>query len=190
MIEIVRIFFAIFVVMDSLGNLPVFFSFTKNMGDNVRRRVSLQTILVAAIILLIFLFFGNSVLDFFNIDIHSFKIAAGLILMIFGLKLVLGLRVMEERAKKYRVAVVPLATPLITGPGVITTIIVFAEQYGMLLTLIASLLNIVVAYYFLYNAKQIYKFLGRQGSDALSRIMGLILTAIAVSFIRQGWMNL
>ena len=126
---------------------------------------------------------------FIRDSLYSFKIAAGLILLIFGLKLVLGLRIMEERAKGYEMAVVPLATPLITGPGVITTIIVFAQQYGIYIVLIASILNLVVNYYFLLNSERIYRFLGRQGSDALSRIMGLILTAIAISFIRQGWLG-
>ena len=107
--------------------------------------------------------------------------------MIFGIKLVIGLKILEERAKAYRMAVIPLATPLITGPATITTIMIFVHQYGLWLTLLASLLNLWVVYLFLSKAESLYNILGKQGSDVLSKIMGLILTAIAIGFIKQGW---
>ena len=187
--DLIKAFFAIFIVMDSLGNLPIFLSFIKNTPKKNREHMVKETILVAGVILLLFLFFGMVILEFFNIDIHSFKIAGGLILLIFGLKLVLGLKLLEERAEKYKSAVVPLATPLITGPGVITTIIILVNQFGTMAVLIASLLNLFVTYLFLDNVEYLYKILGRQGSDALSKIMGLILTAIAIGFIKQGWIG-
>lgn len=188
--ELIKAFFAIFVVMDSLGNLPIFLSFVKSTPKKNREHMIKETIFVAGIVLLLFLFFGIVILEFFSIDINSFKIAGGLILLIFGLKLVLGLRLLEERAKKYKSAVVPLATPLITGPGVITTIIILVNQFGTMITLIASLLNLFVTYLFLDKVEYLHKILGHQGSDALSKIMGLILTAIAIGFIRQGWVGI
>jgi len=186
-IDFIRVFFAIFVVMDSLGNLPIFLSFMKSTPKQQRIKMSRETVFVAGLILFLFLFFGLVILDFFSIDVASFKIAGGLILLIFGLKLVMGLKPLEERAKTYKSAVIPLATPLITGPGVITTIIIFVDQFGLWITLIASVLNLFVTYFFLSRVERLYDFLGKQGSDALSKIMGLILTAIAVGFIRQGW---
>ncbi len=186
MLELIKAFIGIFVVMDSLGNIPIFLTFMKGLKNEKRYEMIKKTVLVAGLVLLAFLFFGSHILDFFSIDLLSFKIAGGLILIIYGLKLVLGLKIMEQRAETYRLAVVPLATPLITGPGTITTIMIYTNVYGLAVTLLAGLLNILAVYIILSKVERIHKFLGKQGSDALSRIMGLILTAIAVEFIRQG----
>lgn len=186
MLDLIKVFFGIFVVMDSLGNLPVFLIFMKGLKNNKRYEMVKKTVIVAAIILFAFLFLGSSILDFFSIDMMSFKVAGGLILLIYGLKLVLGLKIAEKRAESYKLAVVPLATPLITGPGTITTIMIYSSTYGFLTTFLGSVINIILVYIILLNVEKIHKFLGVQGSDALSRIMGLILTAIAVTFIRQG----
>ncbi len=185
-LDLIKAYFSIFVVMDTLGNLPIFFTFMKSVAEKKRKEVALQTIYIAGAVLLVFLFFGHRVLSFFNVDFQSFKIAGGIIVLIFGLKLVIGLKILESRFKTYRTAMVPLATPLITGPATITTIMIFVYQYGLLLTLLASVLNLFTAYLFLSRAENLNRILGRQGSDALSKIMGLILTAIAVGFIKQG----
>ncbi len=175
--------------MDTLGNLPIFHSFVKGWPVSKRSTLIRETMYVAGAILLIFLFFGERVLTFFTLDFESFKIAGGIIVLIIGIKQVLGLRMLEERAKTYRAAVVPLATPLITGPATITTIMILVYQHGIWITLLASLLNLYVVYIFLSKAEKLNGILGRQGSDALSKIMGLILTAIAIGFIRQGLMS-
>ena len=186
-IDLIQAFFAIFVVMDALGNLPLFYSFMRSTAPARRADLIRQTMYVAGAILLLFLFFGEGVLAFFNVDFKSFQVAGGLIVLIYGIKLVVGLRVLDEGYKTYKAAVVPLATPLITGPATITTIMIFVHQYGLWITFLASLLNLYVTYLFLSKAELLHKFLGRQGSDALSKIMGLILTAIAIGFIKQGW---
>ena len=180
---------SIFIVMDALGNLPIFLSFIRQTPLRQRQKMIDQTVIVAGAVLFLFLFFGTAILSFFSINVSSFKIAGGLILLIFGLKLVLGLRILEERAKTYRAAIIPLATPLITGPGTIPTIIILVNQYGILLTLLASVVNLILTYFILSRVELLHKILGRQGSDALSKIMGLILTAIAVEFIHNGWMG-
>ena len=90
-------------------------------------------------------------------------------------------------AKKYQLAAVPLATPLITGPGVITTVIILVNQFGYLTTLIASLLNLMVAWIVLRQTELLFRIFGRQGCDVIARIFGLILVALAVEFIKQGW---
>lgn len=184
-----HIAFSLFVVMDTLGNLPVFYSFVR--GQRAEKRVDMikQTLYVAGGVLFIFLFFGKQVLSFFMLDFESFQIAGGIIVLIVGIKQIIGLRLLEQRAKSYRSAIVPLATPLITGPATITTIMIFVNQYGLWLVFLASLLNLFVVYLFLNNAERLNSILGKQGSDALSKIMGLILTAIAVGFIRQGLMS-
>jgi multiple antibiotic resistance protein len=187
MIEFLKAFFGIFVVMDTLGNLPVFFTFMKAVPAAKKIEVSRQAIVLAGAVLFLFLFFGYHLLTFFNIDFNSFKVAGGIIVLIFGLKLVLGFKIPEEHSHGSKTALVPLATPLITGPATITTIMIFSFQYGFLLTILASLLNLYVAYFSLVRVDRLHKILGHQGSDALSKIMGLVLTAIGVGFIQQGW---
>ncbi len=125
-------------------------------------------------------------LDFFSITIESFKIAGGIILLIIGIKFVLGLRLVSCR-KRYEIAAVPLATPLIAGPGVITTIIIHVFQYGVLVTLIAAALALFVQWLVLIKSEVIHNLLGHQVSEVISRIMGLIIASFAVEFMIQGW---
>lgn len=185
--DILRAFLSLFIIMDAFGVLPVFISITKNYPLQYKKKCANQAIYVAGIVLLVFLFFGLTILDFFGINFSSFKVAGGIILLILGIKIVLGLNFREEAASKYQLAVVPLATPLITGPGVITTVIILAGTYGYYVTLLVSLLNLLLAWIVIHNSEFFFKILGKQGSDVLSRIMGLLLTALGVQFIRVGF---
>ncbi|HIH42030.1 TPA: MarC family protein [Candidatus Woesearchaeota archaeon] len=184
---ILKAFLSLFIIMDAFGVLPVFITVTKNYPAHFKKHCANTAMYVAGIVLLVFLFFGLIILDFFGINFSNFKVAGGLILLILGVKIVLGLQFREEVASKYQLAVVPLATPLITGPGVITTVIILVGEYGYYITLLVSLLNLFITWLILYNADYFYKLLGRQGSDVLSRIMGLLLTALGVQFIRVGF---
>ncbi len=188
--EFVKAFFAIFVAMDAFGNLPILFTLTRKLSDKARNRNVDSAVLIAAILLFVFLFFGMRILEFFGISFESFKVAGGIVLLIFGIKIVLGLRLRENGTKKYEVAAIPLATPLITGPAVITVIILLVNQFGYWLTLSASLLNLFITWIVLRQTSLLYKIFGRQGSDVIARIMGLILTALAIEFIKQGWVSL
>ncbi len=189
-IDFIKAFFAIFVAMDAFGNLPILSTLTQKLSAKERNKNVDGAVLIAAILLFIFLFFGTRILQYFGISIDSFKIAGGIILLIIGIKIVLGLSLREERAKKYEIAAVPLATPLITGPAVITVILLLVNEFGYLLTLIASLLNLLITWVVLRQTALLFRLFGRQGSGIIARIMGLILIALAVEFIKQGWLSL
>ena len=188
--DFVKAFFAVFVAMDAFGNLPILSTLTQKLSAKERNKNVDGAVLIAAILLFIFLFFGTRILQYFGVSIDSFKIAGGIILLIIGIKIVLGVSLREERAKKYEIAAVPLATPLITGPAVITVILLLVNQFGYLLTLIASLLNLLITWVVLRQTALLFRLFGRQGSDVIARIMGLILTALAIEFIKQGWISL
>ena len=188
--DFIKAFFAIFVAMDAFGNLPILSTLTQKLSAKERNKNVDGAVLIAAILLFIFLFFGTRILQYFGISIDSFKIAGGIILLIIGIKVVLGLSLREERATKNDIAAVPLATPLITGPAVITVILLLVNQFGYLLTLIASLLNLLITWVVLRQTALLFRLFGRQGSDVIARIMGLILTALAIEFIKQGWISL
>ena len=189
-LDFVRAFFAIFVAMDALGNLPILTTLTQKLSSKNRNKSVDRAIIVAGIILLLFLFLGNKILHYFGVSIESFQVAGGIIILIIGLKVVLGLRLREERAKKYEMAVVPLATPLITGPAVITLIVLLVNQVGYIITLTASLINLLLTWIILRQTNLLFKIFGRQGSDTIARIMGLILAAMAIEFIKQGWISI
>ncbi|MBS3136667.1 MarC family protein [Candidatus Woesearchaeota archaeon] len=188
--EFLQAFFSIFVVMDSLGNVPVFWKLSGKLKKSEKKLSVNKAITIAGIILLVFLFFGESLLGFFGVTIHSFKVAGGIILLAVGVQMVLSINFREKSAEKYEFAVVPLATPLITGPGVITTVIILVNTFGILITFVASALNLLLAWVILSYSGYFYRFFGRQGSDAMGRIMGLILSALAIEFIKSGWMGI
>lgn len=183
LIDLLKAFFSLFVVMDAIGNLPVYAALCGRISPKKVCENVTHAIIVAGVILFLFLFFGHVILLFFGISLASFRIAGGIIIGLIGLKFVLGLRIMEQRVKEYDVTIVPLATPLITGPGVITVVILLVQEYGYFLTIIVSLLNLLFTWAVLRNAPFLLQHVGKHGADALKKIMGLILTAIGVHFI-------
>lgn len=184
--QIVQAFLLIFIPMDVFGNIPVFMILTEKMHAHSRKRNIKTAILIAAALLLVFLFGGVYLLHIFRIDLKDFMIAGGLVLMIMGMKIVLNLGLREKRAEKYERAIVPMATPLITGPAVLTAIIISVDLYGYALSFISAIVNILIAWLVLVHTDFFFKILGRQGSDVLSKIFGLILVAMAVGLIRGG----
>jgi len=184
--ELIRAFLSIFVIMDPFGSVPVLLSLTKKYSEHDRNRIVANAVWIASIILLIFMVIGKPLLDFFSITIDSFKIAGGIILLIMGVEIVLDLQFRKEQLEDYKIAVVPLATPLITGPGVLTAAIIVVARYGFLTGILAAALSIIITWIIFLRAGDILKILGKQGTEILSKIMGMVLTAIAVEFILQG----
>ncbi len=181
----IKCFIALFVVLDPLGNLPLFFTLNnryseKNKHKNIRRAVA-----IATVILLPFLFFGVWILNFFGITISGFKIAGGIILFIIGLKIVLGVE--GSNKEEYSdIAIVPMATPLIAGPGTITAVIVLTGLYGFAIPLIALIANLVLNFILFSYSDEIIGVIGKQGSEVISKILGMILVAIAAEMIISG----
>jgi len=187
-LEIIKASVTLFVILDIVGLIPIYLSFFKNESKKIMDIYAHKTVLFSTVLLFVFLFFGSSLLNFFSISLSNFKIAGGLILLIIGIKFVLGLRVISlgER-KKHSFAAVPFATPLLVGPGTITSVIILVNTYGLFIPFIAALINMVIVWIFLKNSRVVYRVLGKQGSDVVTRVMGLLITAIAVGFIRTGW---
>jgi len=181
-------FFSLFVIMDVFGVLPLFLVLSEKLPKTKRTKAASKTLAVAALLLMIFIFGGMNVLNFFNVSLPSFQVAGGLILFIIGIKTVLGLNLgaQKNHVELYEFTTVPMAIPLIVGPGTITTTIILVGEYGHLLVALAALLNLLIFWVVFHHANFIYKILGHQGIEVISRIMGLIFTAIAVEFIKEG----
>lgn len=142
-------------------------------------------IITATIVGLVFLFFGQLILEVLDIKVGSFAIAGGLILLVLSIKYVTTGR-MVEAIKEEMVAVVPIGTPLIVGPATITTLLLLATQFPLYMVLLSFALNMVVTWVVLLQSNQIVRFMGRGGLTAVSRVFSLLLAAIAVSMIFHG----
>lgn len=182
----IQAFLSLFIIMDIIGILPIFLSLSHKLHRNQKIRCANRSVLVAGGVLFGFLFLGMDILHFFGITIESFMVAGGLIILLIGIKIVLGLDWHESRIAKYGFAAVPVGTPLITGPGTITTVILLTQSYGYVVTFAAAALNLLICWAALHYSQKIYDFLGHQGTDIVSRIMGLIIASMAVTIMQTG----
>lgn len=182
----VTVFLTFFALMDPFAGIPFFLSLTRKFSAKERVHAARDAILVASIPFLIFLFVGQPLLDALGITLSSFKVAGGIVLLILGLQLVLNFSVSRDDDADASSASVIIGIPLITGPGVIAVTIVFVAQYGFLTPLLAGLLALFLSYLVLRASQLVLRLLGEKGVQILSRLMGLLLAALAVEFIRTG----
>jgi len=179
---LVKSFIMLFVIMDPPGNVPVFLAITKDMSEERRKKEFREAIIVAAVLLFVFAFLGRLILEALGISIESFMIAGGILLLFTALDLMRG----EKRyVRGGDVGAVPMGTPLLAGPGAITTVMII-QSWGFSIVLFAIVSAIVATKIILDFSLQIYNILGEEGSEVLSRVMGIIVAAIAIEFIRKG----
>ncbi len=185
---IVKAFIPLFAIMDPFISVPVFLSLTRKDKQEKKNLIASEAVGIAALLLFVFLIFGQGLLTVLGISIGSMQIAGGILLAIMGVELVLGISFPREKDKIKRVppAALIIGTPLITGPGVITTTILLVGQYGMLTTAIAAVLALALSWLVLRYSHFVTKLIGETGSELLSRIMGLLLVAVAAQFALTG----
>jgi multiple antibiotic resistance protein len=182
--EIIKSALTFFVIMGPFSSVPIFISVTKYMNQTQKLSAATQAIATAGGVLFAFLFFGQFLLDVFMIDFASLSIAGGLILTILGIELMLSLSISGRGESSP--AITLLATPILTGPGVIVTTMIFVQQYGYLITSIAALIALVASWLVLWFSGHISRAIGDFGTGIISRITGLLLTAFAIELIITG----
>jgi len=182
-------FVTLLVIMDPFGGLPVFMTLTKDYSEERAKHSAHRATRVSLILLTIFIFVGESILEFFGISMFSFQVGGGLILLLLGLLYVLDITLSEDKDYTKDI-VIPMATPLIAGPGAITAIIILVSLYGYWVPLAAMLVNLLIFWAAMYYARYIKKILGTQGLEIMSRVMGLLLVALAIEMIRKAWVEL
>lgn len=184
---LVKVFIMLFVIMDPAGNIPVFMALTKDMSGSERKKELNYAVLVAAILLLLFAFLGRIILSVLGITTNSFMTAGGILLLFFSFDLLRGEHKYEvSRESGAGVGAVPLGTPLLAGPGAITTVMVIIQSWGAFVALFAIFSAILATRFLLGLSERVYRILGKVGSEVLSRIMGIIVAAIAIEFIAGG----
>ncbi len=184
----IRLFITLVVIADPFGNIPIFLSLTSNFNSSVRKRIITKAILISGLILIIFACLGQHILDWLNLSLSSFRISAGILLLIISLEIILGFPKVIQKEKDY-LAFTPLAVPLIAGPGAIATVMIYTRQvFGVqrILVFMAIFLAMFFCWIVLINSEYLFKFLKTGGTQALAKIMGLILAALAVEMICSG----
>lgn len=203
----IEIFAALIAVFSPLSALPVFASLTSNMNEKDKKHTAKVAAISACTAGIISVWIGQYVLMFFGISIYSFKVAGGILLLLMAISM-LNAKVptakttpkeIEEAKEKIltkgsEIAVVPLAIPLIAGPGAISTIIIYSQKIPTISHLISMTILIIFMstyiYYALKMASFLSKKLGISGMSIVSRVMGLFLASISVEFITSGLMNI
>lgn len=179
----------LFLVMDSIGNVPVFLSLLKDIDPKRRLWIISREMLFAFLILIVFLLFGDDVLNGLNLSSSALLISGGVILFIIAIRMIFP---MKDRSKDDELEgepfIVPLAIPLMAGPSAIATVIIFSTQepnrmgIWFLAVLIASLASLLL----LLSSNFLMKLLGKKGLYAMERLMGMMLTTIAVQMFLDG----
>jgi multiple antibiotic resistance protein len=191
---LLALFFTLLIIMDPVGNLPFFILFTRQNTPRERNRLALTASAAACAILIFFDLTGDYLLRWFGITLPAFQIAGGAIFLIYSLQMLalipLGIKTSEEEEQegisKEHVALVPLAIPLLAGPGAITAVLVRRQEIGMALLLVSILAACLVIYVVFRYGKWIHDAMGVTGIRVISRLMGLLLAVIAVQYIVNG----
>jgi multiple antibiotic resistance protein len=181
-------FVPLFVAMDAIGTLPILLPLTESMNNQERIRVTRLAMLTALVIGLLFVAIGKGIFTFLGIELADFLVGGGLILFLLAAKDLITGKMVDEKdfAGAETVGVVPLGTPLIVGPAVLTTLIILSEQISIFIVLFSFLANLAVAWLVFSQANRVVHFLGKSGVKAISKIIGLFLAAIAIKMIREG----
>ncbi|HVP82095.1 MAG TPA: MarC family protein [Nitrososphaeraceae archaeon] len=188
--DIITSVIALFVVIDPIGNIPLFIAFTKKLEKAEHKTVSKTAIITAAALLLLFGIAGTQILGLFGITIFSFMIAGGTLLFIIAIELLTYGEWRFVSKVKEDIGVVPIAFPLLAGPGSITAVIISYQTSGFLITFFSIIVVMTITYVILRMVNPIYKILGNRGSMIVSRVFAVIIAAIAVEYIVEGIKNL
>ena len=173
--EIATVGMVIFAVIDIVGTIPIVVDLRSKHGHIESEKASL----VAAIIMIVFLFVGEGLLNLIGIDVHSFAVAGSFVLFFLALEMILGIRIYRD-AEPSSASIVPLAFPLIAGAGTMTTLLSLRSQFYTENIIVAIILNIILVYAVLKSSSRIEKMLGKTGLGVVRKTFGVVLLAIAV----------
>ena len=183
--EVLLAFIPIFVAVDAMGLLPIFASLTHGLKKKEKSEIIGQSIVTAACVAVGFIFLGQVIFRILGITIGDFMVAGGAILFCIAIVDLMN-PAKQHPIRGQMLGVVPLGTPLIVGPAVLTTSLIIMGQYGLYATLISVLANLLLVGAVLLFSDVLIKILGEAGSRALSKVTSLFLAAIAVMMIRKG----
>lgn len=187
LIQIISITGQIFAVLNPIGVIPTFLSLTEGM-DPVRRHVIVRRSMITVLFLAIILAIGGSfILEFFKVSVFSLQIGGGILLMVIAIDMLSGLPRTKAVESGDEIAIVPIATPLLVGPGTMTTVIVLSKTVPMSSLILSIFIVVVLAYILLRYSEILIKVLGINGIRAISRFMTIIIASFAAQLLYGGF---
>jgi multiple antibiotic resistance protein len=186
LISLARAVIALFIVVDPLGNIPIFMGLTDKIPKEKKRKVYNTAVLVGFVLLLIFAFTGQEIFSLFGISIGSFEIAGGILLLIIAIRVLVSGNMQENVESPESIGAVPIAMPLLVGPGALTTTILNLQTFGTVVTVLSVIIVLSSAWIILRFIDRVYRFLGKTGALIIARVMALLIAAIAVQYIVNG----
>jgi len=184
--SLVKASITLFVVIDPVGIIPLLVSLTKDMNEKEKKRTFRLAFYVSLILLVIFAILGQQIMIFFGISVYSFKIAGGILLLLLSLEILFTGEGSIKISSKEELGAVPLAFPLLVGPGAITTTIVAIQSSGIIIGLGSIAIASVFTYIVLIGAERIYLVLGKTGAQVVAKVIAVFIAAIAIQYILTG----
>ena len=195
----ISFFFSLFALVNPIGMIPIFTSMTNHLSILERNKTNLIANFSVVVILSISLIFGSAILDLFGISINSFRISGGILVIIIAMSMINGKFIDDMNSRKNgkfkkhtskNISVVPLAMPLIAGPGAISSTIVWSTHHYSVIHMLGCIITIILFSCFCWVLFKlspiIVEILGRTGINIMTRIMGLLLMSLGIEFILIG----
>ena len=195
MIDYISTFIFFFAVIDPIGTIPVFIAVTGQYQEKIKRKIAINATLAAALILIFFVVAGEVILTAIDIPLSAFQIAGGIVLFIFALSMIFGESKPEEEIKMAssgnETAIFPLAVPSIASPGAMLAAVLMTEnkQYNLweqTQTTVIMLTVLLIVLVLMLAASWVHRLIGNSGASIISRVMGLILSSVAVANVLAG----
>lgn len=188
MTEIISTTILLILIMDPLGNLPVFMTILKNLNEKRRRIVVIREMIIALIVMLLFLFMGENILNILNLKTETVSISGGIILFLIAIKMIFPSEDNNGISANEEPFLVPLAIPLVAGPSLLATLMLLSHQYSNNMSYLVG--SLLIAWFFtiivLLLSGFFLKLFGAKGVNALERLMGLILIMLATQMFLDG----
>ncbi len=201
----ISVIVAVFAIVNPIGNVSFFVALTHGYSHDEKLDVINKAVLVATAVLIIFALVGNFIFEMFSITVPAFRIAGGILLFSIAFTMLHGSRPKTKLTEQDKaeamgredIGIVPLGVPMLAGPGAITTVMIYMSEVtganldflAIFFVVLAIIITMAIAYVFLYYGDGIFERIGRMGALAFTRIMGLILAAMAIQFMLTGIMN-
>jgi multiple antibiotic resistance protein len=187
---IIYSFAALFIILDPLLSVPIFAAMTKGQTATEIHKQAFIAVAVAGGLMYLFLIFNTLIFDILGLNMPSFQIAGGILLFILGVQEALGIEIGHCKDRAKTAAGVVIGTPLLCGPGTITTVMLLSKEYGLLIPFIAITLSLIATWLVLYYSELIQRVLGEVVTDIMGKVLGMLVAAIAVKIVTAGIMAL
>jgi len=195
MIDYISVFIFFFAVIDPVGTVPVFIAATSQFDEKAKRKIALQAACAAALILLFFIVAGELILTAIDIPLPAFEIAGGIVLFLFALTMIFGDSKPDTEVQMVKdgseTAIFPLAVPSLASPGAMLAAVLLTENssfsiFQQVQTAGVMLSVLFIAFLFMLAASWIHRYIGNSGASIISKVMGMILTAVATNSVLSG----